>query len=123
MRINKQTGMTGIGWITVLLLLGFFAYLGLKIVPIQIEAYKVRSALERLNEVPHVTSMTKKEIVKHLFNQFSIEDIDSVKAEDINYSKEKGVVTVTIEYEHRIQFIKPYDIIGVFKEKVRIVER
>ncbi|HEC30139.1 MAG TPA: DUF4845 domain-containing protein [Gammaproteobacteria bacterium] len=123
MRINKQTGMTGIGWVTVVLIIGFFAYLGLKIVPIQIEAYKVRSALERLNEVPHITNMTKKEIVKHLFNQFSIEDIDSVKAEDIGYSKEKGVVTVTIGYEHRIQFIKPYDIIGVFREKVRIVER
>jgi len=122
MKINKQAGMTGIGWAIILFLIGFFVYLGFKIVPIQIEAYKVRSALERLNEIPHVTKMSKKEIVRKLFNQFNIEDITAVKAEDINFLKEKGVLTVTIEYEQRKLLIKPYDIVGVFKEKVRIVE-
>lgn len=100
-----------------------FVYIGFKLIPIQIEAYKVRSALERLNEVPHVTKMTKRDIVRHLFSQFSIDDVSSIKAEDISLFKEKGVLTVTIEYEQRKQLIKPYDIVGVFKEKVRIVER
>jgi hypothetical protein len=118
---NKQMGMTGIGWLTVLALIGFFVLIGLKIVPIQIEAYKVRTALERLNHVPQITKMPKKEIVGILMNQFSIEDINSVGKDNITIKNEKGVLTVTIEYEHRTSFIKPYDIIGVFSEEVKVI--
>jgi hypothetical protein len=113
--------MTGIGWLTVLALIGFFVLIGLKIIPIQIEAYKVRSALESLNHVPQVTKMPKGEIYKLLFNQFSIDDVKSVGKDNIIINNEKGVLTVTIEYEHRTSFIKPYDIVGVFKEEVKVI--
>ena len=115
--------MTGIGWLTVLALLGFFVALGLTILPIQIEAYKIRTALQRLDQVPHITKQSKKEIVKLLMNQFSIEDVRSIKAEYIGYKKEKGVLTISINYENRKSFIKPYDIVGVFKEELTVIER
>ena len=121
MRINKQAGMTGVGWLTVLALIGFFVYLGLTIMPIQIEAYKVRSALERLQQVPQITKMTKNEIQKILYNQFSIDNVTSIEMDDITITNEKGVLTVVIAYENRKSFIKPYDIIGVFKEEVKVI--
>jgi len=121
MKINKQAGMTGIGWLTVLVLIGFFVLMGLKIMPIQIEAYKVRSALEGLRQVPQVTKMKSNEIHKILNNQFNIEDITSIKKENIVIKKEKGILTVVIEYENRTTFIKPYDIVGVFKEEVKVI--
>jgi hypothetical protein len=118
---KKQAGLTGIGWLTVLALVGFFVLTGLKIVPIQIEAYKVRSALERLNQVPQVTKMPKKEIMKLLTSQFDIDDVTHVKKENIFIESEKGVLTVKIEYENRVPFIKPYEIVGVFKEEVKVI--
>lgn len=123
MRIKQQKGMTGIGWLTVLAIVGFFVALGLTLMPIQIEAFKVRSALEKLNDVPRITKMSKKEIVKILINQFSIDDVVAVNASHIKYKKEKGVLTITIEYENRRSFIKPYDIVGVFKEELKVIER
>ena len=123
MIIKQQKGMTGIGWMVVLALVGFFVALGLTILPIQIEAYKVRAALERLDQVPQVTKMPKKEIVKILVNQFSIDDVTSVNEKHIQYKKEKGILTVTIEYENRRPFIKPYEVIGVFKEEIQVIER
>ena len=113
--------MTGIGWLTVLALIGFFVLTGLKIIPIQIEAYKVRSALESLNQVPQVTKMPKNEIMRLLFNQFSIDDVTHVKKENIFIQNEKGVLTVKIEYENRVPFIKPYEIVGVFKEETKVI--
>lgn len=122
MTLTKQQGMTGIGWLIVLALIGFFVMLALRVVPIEIEAYKVRSALERLQQVPQITKMSKKEIVRILQDQFSIEDVDSVQKDHISINKEKGVLTVKIEYENRKTFIEPYAIVGVFKEEVRIIE-
>ncbi len=119
--MNKQKGMTGIGWLTVLALIGFFVLIGLKVLPIQIEAYKVRSALERLNQTPQVTKMSKKEIISILTNQFSIDDVSHVKKDNITVTKEKGVLTVKIEYENRTSFINPYHIVGVFKEEVKVI--
>jgi hypothetical protein len=113
--------MTGAGWLTVLALIGFFVLIGLKIIPIQIEAYKVRSALERLNQVPQITKMSNKEILSILIKQFDIDTIKSVAKDDISITKDKGVLTVRIEYEHRTTFIKPYDIVGVFKEEVKVI--
>lgn len=118
---KKQAGMTGIGWLTVLALIGFFVLTGLKIIPIQIEAYKVRSALESLNQVPQITKMPKNEIMSLLFNQFSIDDVTHVEKENIFIENEKGVLTVTIEYENRVPFIKPYEIVGVFKEETKVI--
>jgi len=122
MILTKQKGMTGIGWLVVLALIGFFVTLALKVIPIQLESYKVKSALVRLEQVPQITKMTKKEIVRILQDQFSIEDVDSVTKDHISVNKEKGVLTITIEYENRKSFIKPYEIVGVFKEEVRIIE-
>ncbi len=121
MTLTKQQGMTGIGWLMVLALIGFFVTLALKIIPIELEAYKVRSALVRLESVPQITKMSKKEIIRILQDQFSIEDVDSVTKDHITINKEKGVLTVKIEYESRKSFIDPYFIVGVFNEEVRII--
>jgi len=120
--IKKQAGMTGTGWLTVLGLIGFFVYIGLTILPIQIEAYKVRSALENLNQVPNITKMSKNEIVKQLQGQFDIDDITHVTKDNIFIDKSKGVLTIRIEYEIRTKMIKPFDIVGVFKEKVKVIQ-
>ncbi len=118
---NKQKGMTGIGWLTVLVLIGFFILTGLKVIPIQLEAYKVRAALERLHQVPQVTKMPKSEVLSILIKQFNIDDVKAVNKDNIHIKNEKGVLTVTIEYEHRTTFIKPYDIVGVFEEEVKVI--
>jgi len=115
--------MTGAGWLVVLAIIGFFIAFGLTILPIQLAAYKVRSSLKGLEEVPHITKKTKKEIVTILMNQFNIEGVDVIKPEYITYKKEKGVLTVQINYENRKTFIKPFDITGVYNEEIRIVER
>jgi len=120
--IKKQEGMTGTGWLTVLALIGFFVYVGLTILPIQIEAYKVRSALKALNQVPNITKMSRNEIIKQLQGQFDIDDITHVTKDNIFVDKTKGVLTVRIEYEIRTKMIKPYDIVGVFKEKVKVIQ-
>ena len=121
MIIKKQAGMTGIGWLTVLALIGFFVLTGLKIIPIQIEAYKVKTALKSLDKVPQITKMKKSEIMTLLFNRFNIEDVTHVTKDNIVIDNQKGVLTVTIAYENRVPFIKPYDLVGVFKEEVKVI--
>ena len=46
--LKRQNGMTAIGWMFVLLLIGFFALLALKMVPVYMEYFKVAQSLESL---------------------------------------------------------------------------
>jgi Tfp pilus assembly protein PilE len=46
--LNRQKGMTAIGWLIVLALIGFFVLLTLKMLPSYLEYYKIVSTLDSL---------------------------------------------------------------------------
>ena len=48
--LTRQRGMTGIGWLIVLGLIGFFALLTLKMVPSYLEYYKIVATLDSIAE-------------------------------------------------------------------------
>jgi len=50
--IPRQQGMTSIGWILVFLLIAFFTFITLKIVPIYLDSFKAVSILEDLEKDP-----------------------------------------------------------------------
>jgi hypothetical protein len=121
MNMNKQNGMTGIGWLFVLGLIGFFAISAMRVVPMYIEGYKVKGALKALNNVPDITQKTKAEVIRTLFKSFDIDDVESVKADDITVTKDKGVMTVEIGYEIRGALMGNLDVVTVFNEKAEFV--
>lgn len=122
MNITKQSGMTGIGWLIVLGLIGFFALAAIRVAPIYMEGFKVRSALESLNKVPNITRKSNAEIVKDLFKTFSVDNITNVEREDVIISKEDGRLTVEVEYEARGKFMGNLDVVASFHEKVEFIQ-
>lgn len=121
MNFKKQSGMTTIGIFIVLCVLGFLLLILFKIIPMQIESYKVSSAVEKLKHVPYLTKKSRREILTILQKQFDIEDVETVKPKHIKITKKAGVMTVSIEYERRTSVIKPYGIVGTFKSNVEVV--
>jgi len=121
MNVKKQAGMTGIGWLVVVFIIGFFVLIAFTIIPLEIEAYKVKSAVAKLQHVPYVTKMSREDIIKHLQKQFHIDDVDSVKDKHIKVTKKEGVMVVSIKYERRTTVISPYDLIGTFESEVKVV--
>ena len=121
MNKNKQKGMTGIGWIMVIGLIIFSAVVTMRIFPMYMEGFKVRSALASLKDQPGVTKKTKSEIVKLLFNRFQVDDITNVTREDILIEKSNGVLTVTIDYEIRTHVMGNMDVVGKFNQDVEVI--
>ena len=122
MNIKRQDGMTGIGWLLVLGLIGFFALSAIRVVPIYIEGIKVKNALEALQKVPNITRKSNAEIVSTLFKTFSVDDVKNVTREDITISKDNGRLTVEVEYESRGPYMGNLEIVASFHEKVEIIQ-
>ena len=103
--LKKQRGMTGLGWLTIMFLIGFFAFLGVKIIPTFLENYQVKSVVKSLKEEPMIT----------------INSVYDLKKEDIKIKKSGGVTTVEIAYEVRKPMVSNIFIVIAFSDKVELV--
>ena len=120
-RWHRQKGMTAIGWLLVLGLIAFFTLITLRLLPLYLEYAKVASALESLENEPGITRKTRAEIVKLVQKRFEVNDVMNVSAKEIKIKNEKGILTVSIDYERREGLISNIDVVAKFDKKIEVV--
>lgn len=119
--LKKQRGMTGLGWLTVLFLIGFFAFLGLKLIPIYLEHYSIKSVVESLNREPQITKKSPAEIRKLVMKRLKINSVYDFKKEYLKIKKSGGVMTITVSYEVREPMAGNIEALLTFKEELEFV--
>ena len=102
--IKDQKGFTATGWIVVISLLLFFAYLGMILSPYIIGGYTMDRILEGLKEEPNITKKNKREIWRLIDNRLTINQVRSVTREHFEIKKEPDMTTVYLDYEDRVKF-------------------
>ncbi|MBE9527594.1 MAG: DUF4845 domain-containing protein [Proteobacteria bacterium] len=102
--LKGQKGFTATGWIVVISLLLFFAYLGMILSPYIIGGYTMDRILEGLKEEPNITKKNKREVWRLIENRLTINQVRSVTREDFEIKKEPDMTTVYIDYEDRVKF-------------------
>jgi len=119
--IRKQQGVTMITIVLGLVLLAFFVYIAITLWPVYLENFSVNSHLERLADDPQAKSMTKTEILNTLQKRFGIDDIKSVRAQDISIAGESGDgYDLELDYEVRKHFMGNIDLVIVFNKTYQI---
>ena len=118
---HHQKGMTAIGWLLVLALIAFFTLITLRLVPLYLEYGKVASVMESLQNEPGVTNMSRTEIVTLVTRRFDVNDVRNVNPKIIKVSKDKGILTVSIDYERREHLAANIDVVATFDKKVEVV--
>ncbi len=120
--MKTQRGMTAIGWLTVLALIGFFVLLTLRLTPVYLEAYKVSSQLKSFKREPGITRKSVTEIRKMLQKRFDIDDIDRVDPRKaIKITKKDNVLLLESNYEIRQKIVGNIDVIVKFRDVVKII--
>ncbi len=119
--IKRQRGMTGIGWLTVLILIGFFAMLSFKLIPVYLEHHSVNAVLHSLEKEPHITQRSNGEVMKMILKRLNINSIRDVKREQIRITKSGGVLSVNIAYNVRKNMMGNVDVIISFDDSVEMV--
>ena len=114
--------MTFTGWLVVLALIGFFALLGMKIVPIYIENYSVKSVVESLKDEPLITKKGAAEIKTMIMRRIDITGIYDIKRESVLVKVSPGIVDVSVVYTVRKPIMGNLDIIVSFDERIQLVQ-
>lgn len=107
-------GLTLIGFLIVLALALFVAYIGMKLVPIYLNHYSVVSSMKSLAEEPNVDTMSEARIRDMLSRKFSTSYVKHVSSRDIRIERGRGLELVA-EYEVREDLIGNLDAVVSFK--------
>lgn len=115
---SRQTGMTYLGTAALLVVIGFFAVIVIKVAPVYMEHFKVKSSMTSLaNDLNSNNSVLSPiEIKQLLVKRLSINDVDHVKSNDIKVTREGGKMVVEVSYEARVSLFENLDLVARFPD-------
>jgi hypothetical protein len=111
---RTQGGMTLIGFIIVLAVIGFAAYIGMKLVPMYSEFYAVKSALKGLKAEPGIANQAPAKIQDLFFRRLYISYSENVKPANVTLERADGGWVMSVDYEVRKPLIGNLDVVGKF---------
>ncbi|MDR2876718.1 MAG: DUF4845 domain-containing protein [Chromatiales bacterium] len=117
----KQKGITFIGLLMVAALVGFFAYIGMKLVPIYIENYGVKAALKALSE-EDTQDVSTSELRSRVMKRLSVNNVEGVKPENVDVKAMGRSRVVSVNYEVRSRFFDKIYLLAVFSESTVLTE-
>jgi hypothetical protein len=117
-----QRGMTLLGFIAVLGVLGIFAFVAMKLFPVYSEYYSVVQSMKGIQLEPGAASMPPAKIRDLLYRRFTISYVESVKPENIKIERKDGY-NLTIAYEVRRPLVYNLDFVAKFSKTVDLTRQ
>jgi hypothetical protein len=115
---RKQSGITLIGFIIVMIVLGFFAYMGMVLGPAYSEYWGVVKAMNFVAKEATPNTSDFEELRKGLDRQFNVGYVNSISGKDAKLVRDKSGNLLTIDYEVRKPFVYNIDFVVKFAHSV-----
>ena len=120
---RTQRGITLIGFVIVLGLVGFFAYIAMKLVPMYSEFYAVKQAIKGLQQEPGIANRDPAKIQDLFFRRLYISYAENVKPEHVKIERVDGGWNMRVDYEVRKPLMANLDVVGKFSADEQLSNR
>ncbi len=122
MSAQGQRGLTLIGFLFVVLVIGLVAYTGLRIVPMYLQYSKVVSSLEAVrNQLEEEGGRTSaREIRNMLSKRFDVNYINHLDVDDVEIKRDREKVVIRAAYEARVPLFYNLFVVGDFDKTVEV---
>jgi hypothetical protein len=117
---SRERGLTFISFLMIIGLVGFSALLVLKIGPIFVNNYKIRSSLESLKKEPEIASKSKQDIMALLMKRWEVNSVDYVSKDDVMITKDVSLMKVQITYDVTKPILGNVDALVHFNEIIEV---
>ena len=118
---KRQQGLTFISWLVILVVVGFFVLIALKVTPVYMEHFSVKAALESLKNEPLISRKPVSEIRKMLNRRLDMNSIYSLTKDQILIDRRGGVTTVRIKYEERRNIVANMSLVMSFDDSIELI--
>lgn len=121
---HRQRGMTFLGIIVLVIVVGAWVYSGIRLVPKYLEYMRVAATLEKVRDEyesnPGTTDfMLRKAVERH----FDIEMIEIITSNDIEIRKEGGTFFMRAFYEDTVPLVANVSFLVEFDKTVEVAAR
>lgn len=121
--VRKPRGMTLMSFVMVLIVVGFFALVVMKLFPMYSEYFNLKGVMEEYAAQPNSASIPPATMQADLNRRFGIAYVSSVKKEHIKIIRERGSSKLNIAYEVRVPLFGNLDVVGKFDHTVDLQGR
>lgn len=117
---SKQTGITLIGFLVVLVVVGFFGFMAMKLVPAYTEFMGVTKAMNQLATEGGGRSpdQVRSALMKKLDFQYVSDD--TITPQDITIKRSGNAAELNVSYDKRIPFMYNIDFLLHFEKSVAL---
>ncbi|MDR2216514.1 MAG: DUF4845 domain-containing protein [Nevskiaceae bacterium] len=118
---HRQTGVTFIGWIILLIPIVIVGFALIRLMPVYINSFKVGSAMEQVaaefagEERPNVAAVRSA-----LQSRFDVEDIDNPQAQDVHLVPGEEGWVLEVQYEQATALFGPLSLLANFSKSVAL---
>jgi hypothetical protein len=120
MNRHSQKGLTTIGWILVIAIFGSIVLTGLKILPMYLDYYNVKSVVDSVANDPEIDPKSKKDLWSAISTRLVINSVRFMKRDNLSFKREDGITTITIDYEVEKPYIAQLYLVAKFNYSVEI---
>lgn len=112
--IRQSRGLTLIGFIMVLILVLFAAYIGMKLGPIYLNHYSVVSEVRAIAAEPGSANLPPQTLRRNLMTRFEVSYVRHVRPENIRVERSQGTNLIVV-YEVREHLLGNIDVLIRFE--------
>lgn len=119
---RRSRGITFIGFLILLAVVGFFAYMAMRLVPVYVEYMGVVKAMEQVRADPASSSQSADEIRRSLSIKFDAQYVanDAIPPQAIQVVRQGNASTLRIRYERRVPFIYNLELLATFDKSLSL---
>lgn len=121
---HRQRGMTMLGILILVVVVGAWVYAGIRMTPKYLEFMRVASTLEKVrDEYDSNPGTTEFMLRKAVERQFDIEMVEVITSKDIEIKKEGGMFTMRAAYEDTVPLAGNVSFLLEFDKSVEVNAR
>jgi hypothetical protein len=113
-----QRGMTVVAVILILISIAFVALIAMRIIPIYVSYFSVRSALEGLKKEPEVAQMGIFDIQQRIQKRFDISYVKVIDPKQVKIRQQGRDKILELVYEDRRPLIANLDVVAKFNDTI-----
>ena len=114
----SQQGLSMTGWMAVLFVIATFVTCAVKIVPMYLDAWTARTAIENVVKKQQEKTESIIEIRRDVSRQFIANRVEVLNVKKLKISKKNGNVVIDARYEKREPLFFNIDVVVKFDEMV-----
>ena len=110
---SVEQGISLLGVLFVLLLVGFALTVLFRVGPLYLDDYTVRKSFEALGD-GNTRNLSDQAVREKLYKYFVVNNVDNIDLKQVRIDRNPARILVSLYYERRVQFLGNLDVVAKF---------